>query len=174
MSNSGKSGEDLCCDSSNDGKSNSSSSSEEAGAAHGSPSGECLVCYEDITEDNYCEYQAPGDSRWYPCFFCYPCVQQLQQTQFQRYCDGVSRSTCAKEQRALLTRGPPVNLWDAHAFPVADKSEIEQLWVAKDRRTASAKLDGSLTGEAREKLWSELRAFLIEDEKTEDPKKQDS
>ncbi|XP_022588327.2 uncharacterized protein LOC34618102 [Cyclospora cayetanensis] len=140
----------------------------EAEEAHGSPSGECLVCFDDITEETYCEYRVPGDSRWHPACFCYPCIQQLQQTQFKRYCDGVSHSTCAKEQRALLHRGPPINLSDPHAFPVAERTEVEALWIAATKQQASAKLEGSLTGEAREKLWNELQAFLIKDEQAED------
>ena len=64
--------------------------------------------------------------------------------QFKRYCDGVCHSSCAKEQRSLLRRGPPINLSDAHAFPAAGHEEIGALWRAATRSETSPKLHGSL------------------------------
>ncbi|KAL8438409.1 hypothetical protein ACSSS7_000152 [Eimeria intestinalis] len=85
-----------------------------AASLHGVGGGECLVCFEDITP------------------------------QFHRYCESVSKSTCAREQQALLRRGPPINLSDAHAFPVCGAEEVEALWVAAQDKEVSSKLDGSL------------------------------
>lgn len=64
--------------------------------------------------------------------------------QFKRYCDSVANTSCAREQRSLLARGPPVNLRDRLAFPESDDQEIHSLWYAKDKAIHSARLKDSL------------------------------
>lgn len=50
-------------------------------APHGEAKGECLVCYEDLSVENYCEFQLPESSTWYPAAFCFPCIEILRKSQ---------------------------------------------------------------------------------------------
>ncbi|PHJ25207.1 hypothetical protein CSUI_000947 [Cystoisospora suis] len=154
---------------------------------HGQPEGDCLVCFESLTPENYAEYrvsegtdgeppQGDGSNKedlsrrstcWYPSKFCVDCLEELQASQFKRYCDSVANTNCAREQRSLLARGPPVNLRDRMAFPESGDQEIHSLWYAKDNAVHSARLKDSLDGEARQALWDSLRQFMIEGEELE-------
>lgn len=89
---------------------------------------ECPVCYDDLTDENSLEYQIFGDAnQWFPCHFCEFCILALQSIQFQKYCADLMNSTCAREQRALLERGPPINVHDKNGFPMAGSNEIAKL-----------------------------------------------
>ncbi|EPR63776.1 hypothetical protein TGPRC2_217900 [Toxoplasma gondii TgCatPRC2] len=146
---------------------------------HREPEGDCMVCFEELSRANYAEYcmhrQVADSSNsedscpWFPAKFCVDCIEELQATQFKRYCDSVANTTCAREQRTLLERGPPINLRDRLAFPESDDQEISALWYAKDNAEHSAKLKDSLEGEERQALWDDLRQFVIVDEDTEQP-----
>ncbi|KAL8274425.1 hypothetical protein Esti_001585 [Eimeria stiedai] len=170
-----------------------------ASSEHGVGGGECLVCFEDITPQLYCDVSSPSlllatsevslqllsrplsPSLFLPLSLCLrPLSLSFSSSHFYRYCESVSKSTCAREQQALLRRGPPINLSDAHAFPICGAEEVEALWVAAKDKEVSSKLEGSLalcarasqTGEARQKLWDDLRAFLIENEPLEESKEE--
>ncbi|PFH38368.1 hypothetical protein BESB_007090 [Besnoitia besnoiti] len=156
---------------------------------HCPPEGDCLVCFDELSEENYAEYRMPAQSAganaaesaeaaqgsveegknttWFPSKFCVACIEELQASQFKRYCDSVANTTCAREQRSLLERGPPVNLRDRLAFPESDDQEIAALWYAKDKAEHSAKLKDSLEGAARDALWNKLKQFVIVDEEPE-------
>lgn len=144
---------------------------------HREPEGDCMVCFEELSKANYAEYcmrpqaaesNVEGDSGpWFPAKFCVDCIEELQASQFKRYCDSVANTTCAREQRSLLERGPPVNLRDRLAFPESEDQEIGALWYAKDNAVHTAKLKDSLEGAARQALWNDLRQFVIVDEDPE-------
>uniref|UniRef100_A0A0G4FTQ5 Uncharacterized protein n=1 Tax=Chromera velia CCMP2878 TaxID=1169474 RepID=A0A0G4FTQ5_9ALVE len=136
--------------------------------AHGTPEGECLVCFDDLSEENYVEYRTTPESAWFPGKFCEACLGQLMDTQFDKFCNDLSKTTCAREQRVLLERGPPINVFDKNAFPEAGDAEVHSLWFASDKEIHSAKLKGSLEGEARMKYWEDQKKFQIKDEKDED------
>ncbi len=63
-----------------------------------------------------------------------------------------------------------MNLSDKTALtcPGGDNSEIDALWYMSDGQEHSAKLEGSLEGEARQAYWNEMRSFHIKDE-VDDP-----
>lgn len=123
----------------------------------------CLICYEDIGEDNYIEYKVSENSEWYPCKFCKDCTEILLQGQFHNYMKSVQKSDCVKEQKSLIESGPPINVKDKNGFPQTDGKEVHSLWFFSDKQIHSAKLDGSVVGEERIKLWEELKKFLIKD-----------
>ncbi|SCP05785.1 conserved Plasmodium protein, unknown function [Plasmodium ovale] len=129
----------------------------------------CLICYDDIDENNYIEYKTNETSGWYPCMFCLNCTGILIQTQYHKYINNVQKSDCLREQTSLLKMGPPINIKDKNGFPLSDGNEIHSLWHFCDKKIHSAKLDGSLIGEERMKLWNELKKFLIREEKGEMP-----
>ncbi|CRH01428.1 conserved Plasmodium protein, unknown function [Plasmodium relictum] len=124
----------------------------------------CLICYDDIDENNYIEYKTDEFSKWYPSSFCLNCTNILLKTQYHQYINNVQKSECLREQTNLLQMGPPINIKDKNGFPFSDGKEIYSLWFFSDKKIHSAKLDGSLVGEERIKVWNELKKFLINDE----------
>ncbi|TMW57446.1 hypothetical protein Poli38472_003371 [Pythium oligandrum] len=134
-------------------------------SAHGKPyeGMECLATMDDITEEegNYCEYQTAPSGTWRPALFAAEIVQQLLDTQFHTYIKKVQEADCKAELRRLVTKGPPVWLEDKHALPLPEgETHITKVWFAKDDEEKSAKLDGAVEGDEREKLWSELKELL--------------
>lgn len=134
-------------------------------AAHGEPPAglECMATMEDITaaEGNYCEYQTRPSGAWHPALFAADVVQQLLASQFHTFMKKVQEADCKAELRRLVARGPPVWLEDKHALPLPEGDDhIAQVWFAKDGLERSAKLAGALEGEARQRLWDELRQLM--------------
>ena len=62
-----------------------------------------------------------------------------------------------------MESGPPVWISDKHAMPLPAESKATHvcaLWFMNGNRTESAKLDGALEGEARQKLWDDMKNFM--------------
>eukprot|EP01068_Selenidium_serpulae_P019581 Selendium_serpulae@DN6891_c0_g1_i1.p1 len=129
---------------------------------HGEPpaQAECLVCFDDMTAENYLEYQTHANSDWHPSLMCSDCVGHVQGSQFHRYVKDLEKVNCAAQHRRMVEKGPPINLHDKLSFPVAEGGEIHQLWSFKDKQVMSAMLDGALTGEARQKFWDNSKVFV--------------
>mmetsp|Transcript_27705 Transcript_27705/g.56551 ORF Transcript_27705/g.56551 Transcript_27705/m.56551 type:complete len:161 (-) Transcript_27705:145-627(-) len=140
---------------------------------HGKPTeGMCCLCtMEDITEEdqNYVEFQSYPSMIWKPAQFELSVVQHLLDTQFDQYIQRVKKTDCQAELRRLLKTGPPIYVSDKHAFPLAEESDTHvcKLWYALDGQERSAKLKGAVEGEERDKLWEELKEFIIEEGKEE-------
>jgi len=81
----------------------------------------------------------------------------------------VKTTDCQAELRRLLDKGPPIYISDPHALalPYNGDTHIEMLWFSSDNVERSAKLDGALEGEERQKLWDELKEFIVVDGKEE-------
>ncbi|EDO05879.1 uncharacterized protein BBOV_IV002820 [Babesia bovis T2Bo] len=128
----------------------------------------CLVCFEELTRENGVAYKVnDGDDFWALSTFCIECIKHLLKTQYERYIVSIRTTTCAKEQRSLLDRGPPINISDRLGFPLADNKEVSELFDMGRNLSISAKLEGSLIGEEREKLWKELSEFRFKEDKEE-------
>ena len=82
--------------------------------------------------------------------------------QFQKYMDGVQNTDCEREQRALLSRGPPIRVRDKNGFPECGDEEVGRLWLWGEGRVHEGKLDGCVEGEERIKLWNTQRQFMVE------------
>lgn len=134
-------------------------------ATHAAPPAgkSCMSCWEDISESIYCEYQAAEGGPWLPSGFCKGCIEYLLQSQWAVYTTALAKTTCKAEQRRLLAKGPPINLKDNTALPCPDDSEVHALWFMENNEYRSAKLDGSLTGDARQKFWDEQAAFQFDE-----------
>lgn len=153
----------------------SESSSDES---HGSPAGlECMCCFGDIDASCYVEYKAVAEGKWLRSKFCEICVTYLLKSQFQKYKDTLAKSKCQAEMRRMVTAGPPVNVKDAVALPCGEdegvigdshNGEVHSLWYSSDGEVHSAKLEGSLEGDARERYWQEIREFYVVDSKDDD------
>ena len=138
-------------------------------SSHGEPPEglECLVTMEDITSDNYVEYQCYPSLQWKPAKIEQAVIEELLRTQFHMYIERVKKTDCQAELRRLLDGGPPVYVSDPHGLPLSDEENNEkdthvvQLWFASDNQERSAKLDGAVEGDEREKLWQELKEFIV-------------
>jgi hypothetical protein len=114
------------------------------------------------------EYQSSPSLKWKPAQYEQSVVEQLLADQFHQYVDRVKKTDCQAELKRLLDKGPPTYVEDKHAFPLDDgETHIVQLWYASDGQERSAKLQGALEGEERDKLWEELRQFIIVEGKEE-------
>jgi hypothetical protein len=100
------------------------------------------------------------------------CIGQLLSTQWNAYVSALAKTTCKAEQRRLLARGPPINLRDPKALPCAEEGEVQLLWYMAEGAEKSAKLEGSLEGEEREKFFDEQKKFYIQDEPDEEEGKE--
>lgn len=95
-------------------------------------------------------------------------VEKLLSEQFEQYVERVKKTDCQAELRRLLASGPPIYLEDKHAFPLDEgDTHVVNLWFASDNQERSAKLKGAVEGEEREKLWNELKQFIIVEGKEE-------
>ncbi|UKK01306.1 hypothetical protein MACK_002119 [Theileria orientalis] len=127
----------------------------------------CMVCFDDLSRENMVAYKPFKDSTWSLSTFCVECIKQLIKIQYHKYLHSLSTTNCAKEQRALLDRGPPINVSDSLGFPEAEKSEVYSLYDYGSSKPLSPKLDGSLTGQARLDLWAELNKFRFKNDTEE-------
>lgn len=126
----------------------------------------CLVTYEDITKENYVEYQVYPSMKWKPALFEQCVVEQMLNDMFQQYIDRVKKTDCQAELRRLLAKGPPVYISDEHGLPLDEGEEyVIRLWFSSDNSIRSAKLNGSKEGEERQLLWDELNQFIVVDGK---------
>jgi hypothetical protein len=150
--------------------------------AHGSPPDgwECLVTMEDITAENYVEYQCYPSLTWRPAKMEQSVIEELQRTQFSSYIERVKKTDCQAELKRLLAAGPPIYIADHLGLPLGDEevpfvdnlssdtstivskdTHIVKLWFASDNLERSAKLDGAVEGVERDRLWEELRQFIV-------------
>ena len=137
---------------------------------HGSPPEglECLVTMEDITKDNYVEFQCAPSLKWKPAFMEESVIEELLRSQFHNYIERVKKSDCQAELRRLLESGPPIYIHDPHGLPLEDNdTHVSRLWYASSNAERTAKLDGAVEGEERDKLWEELRQFIVVEGKEE-------
>jgi hypothetical protein len=104
-------------------------------------------------------------------------IEQLLQTQFHAYLERIHKTDCQAELKRLLQHGPPIYIQDPHGLPLHDENDDDQnsqkdthivkLWFASDDTERSAKLHGALEGEERERLWNELKEYIIVEGKEE-------
>eukprot|EP00802_Teleaulax_amphioxeia_P021317 Tamp_21666.p2 GENE.Tamp_21666~~Tamp_21666.p2 ORF type:complete len:162 (+),score=45.28 Tamp_21666:40-486(+) len=125
---------------------------------------------EDIDETNYVEYQTMPSGKWHPAGFAESTTKTLLETGFKRYLDDVDKASrdCAAAVRRLVNKGPPQWLEDKHGFPLPDgDTHVSAVWYMSSGTEVPAKLEGSLEGEAREKLWSSQKEVLAQMEAAE-------
>lgn len=106
--------------------------------------------------------------KWQPAQFELCVIQQLIETQFEQYINLVKKTDCQATLRRLLEKGPPIYVADKVALPLDDgDTHVCKLWFGADGQEHSAKLKGAVEGEARDKLWAELREFIIHEGREE-------
>lgn len=101
--------------------------------------------------------------KWFPALYEESVVVKLMQDQFNTFIKKVKTTDCQAELRRLLEKGPPIYIEDKHALPIVEEGDthICKLWFSSDNQERSAKLEGALEGEERDKLWEELKQFII-------------
>ena len=124
-----------------------------------------IVTYKFCHSNPYCtvEYQCAPSMTWHPALFEQSVVQQLLETQFNAFVERVKTTDCQAELRRLLKAGPPIYVSDAHGMPMVQEGDTHvcNLWYASDNTERSAKLVNAVEGEERQKLWDELKQFII-------------
>jgi hypothetical protein len=167
--------------------------------SHGRPwDGMCCLCtMEDITEENYVEYQSFPSLVWKPSLFEKCVVEELLQTQFTKYLERVQTTDCMSELRRLVNVGPPIYLSDSHALPLATDQDthICQLWYSSTTTNDSSNinddtntdnnsegggggeyrssiLQGAYTGKDRDELWDQLKILLSTQEQKQQQQQQ--
>ena len=142
---------------------------------HGTPAEDmnCMVTWEEITNESYVEYQVFPSMKWYPSKFGEPAVRELLLTQYSLYIENVQKSDCIKEFTRLMACGPPIWITDAHGLPLdGDGTHIVNLWFMNGDKTESAKLKGAVEGSERQDLWDEMKSFMDTVKDRDEAKKQ--
>ena len=106
---------------------------------------------------------------WHAALMEKSVVLHLQETQFDNFIERVKTTDCQAELRRLLSTGPPVYVSDPNGLPLPDGEEyICKLWFHDEpTEEKSAKLKNAVEGEERQKLWDELKKFIITEGKEE-------
>ena len=121
---------------------------------------ECLITFEDIDGENYCEYQTAPSMLWHPAKASFDAIEYLRTTQFQRYMDRVQSTDCAAEMSRLLTKGPPIYVDESNCLPLPyGETHVFRFWRMRDNTDVSAVLQGALHGDERQALWDQLRSI---------------
>ena len=77
---------------------------------------------EDITEENYVEYQIYPSYEWKSSLLSQPIIEMLLQTQFQTYMERIQASDCQAELKRLLQQGPPIYISDPYGLPLVNQN----------------------------------------------------
>jgi len=145
---------------------------------HGSPTEgmTCMCTWEDIDADSYVEYQSFPSMKWSVAKFGEPAIRELRRTQYTSYIENVQKSDCIKEFTRLMACGPPIWITDKHGLPLPEDendTHVINLWFMNGDKTETGKLDGSLDGEERQKLWDEMKSFMDTVKERDEAKKEE-
>ncbi|KAK8795067.1 hypothetical protein WA588_003918 [Blastocystis sp. NMH] len=121
---------------------------------------ECAVCMDDIDESNYVEYRNSNDTHWIPCIICQNCVEMFLHDMMPNYKKNLLEADCRASQLRVLAQGPPIYVKDDSVFQSPEGEHVESLWFSSTGKERSAKVDGCLEGEEREKWWNEMKEIL--------------
>jgi hypothetical protein len=55
-----------------------------AAPAHAQPAGDCMVCMDELSAENYCEYRTHADSAWQPAKICANCLEHMRKSALGR------------------------------------------------------------------------------------------
>jgi hypothetical protein len=115
----------------------------------------CLITMDDITKENYAEYRCQPSGKWLPAQMTSEMVLHFISTGWDKYVKDVEAASkdCAAAVRRLVQKGPPLYVSEPKILPLPEGDEyIDEFWFMNGDQTISAKLEGALEGEAREKL----------------------
>ena len=121
----------------------------------------CQYCTDNLLEENFVLYKDNEDSEWKSCIYCKKCVTYMIQTKWQEYIDKVASANCEAELRRLLLRdGPPVNFRDNFVKCMNTGREVCKFYFSGQEQ--SAKLEGSLVGEERDKWLNDKLVMFVD------------
>ena len=120
----------------------------------------CLSSWDEITEEEYVEYQTAPSGRWNPSKYGIETIKFLLNAQFDNYIESVQKTDCLKELKSLLEIGPPIWISDRHGLPLPEgDTHVSKLWYMNEDLEVSAQLKNSFIGEERIKLWNRLKSL---------------
>jgi len=123
----------------------------------------CKVTWDDIDDDNYCEYQTVPSGEWNCAYFSSDTIEHMINSQYAKYLQDVEAAAkdCAAAVRRLVEMGPPMYLSDRVGLPLPEgDTHIDKVWFSSNDKETSARLVGSLQGEERETLWNSQKETL--------------
>jgi len=121
---------------------------------------DCVCCFEPFEGSNKVDYQNHVDDSWRQSPYCLDCITHLQNTNWDKYINDVTKADCKASLRRALEDGPPIYIRDK-AFEtegINNTGEIFQLRC--EGKVISAKLKGSLEGDERNKWWNEWKNIM--------------
>lgn len=119
----------------------------------------CNICFDDINDHNNVKYRLNQDDLWYDVNCCDLCIKNLLNTLWNTYLNNIKSADCASSLKRLLKHGSPINL---RCYDILDLSnsddenkykEIHELLI--NNEIISAKLEGSIIGDDRQKLFDD-------------------
>ena len=91
---------------------------------------------------------------------CEDCVETFIKNSMPIYLDNLLKADCRASQLRVLAMGPPIYVKDDSVFPCPEDQHIDRFWYSSTQEEKSAKVEGCLEGEAREKWWNEMKEIL--------------
>jgi len=119
---------------------------------------ECASCLDTLSEENFVLYKDNEQSDWKPCQYCSTCIKHMLKTKWENYVQAVDKADCVAELRRLLDKGPPINFRDPSIKCDNERSEVHKFYYSGCEQ--SAKLEGSLVDEEREKWLADQKETL--------------
>ena len=120
---------------------------------------DCACCFDIINQENYVLYKATTEGSWISSSYCKTCIIHFLNTEWEKYTSTISTTDCLAELTRLILKGPPLNFREP-ALPCDNENgEVNAFYY--DDGIQSSKLDGSLTGEDREKYIEHINKFLL-------------
>ncbi|KAK8815845.1 hypothetical protein WA538_004968 [Blastocystis sp. DL] len=99
-------------------------------------------------------------THWIPCIICQNCVEMFLHDMMPNYKKNLLEADCRASQLRVLAQGPPIYVKDDSVFQSPEGEHVESLWFSSTGKERSAKVDGCLEGEEREKWWNEMKEIL--------------
>lgn len=133
----------------------------------------CLATWDDISIDKgtYCEFRSFPSQEWSISLFNCDTVRLLLKTQFKTYLKNVEKASkdCAAAVRRLVKKGPPKYISDKTALPLKRETDeyIDRLWFSDSNEEVEAILEGCMSDEERELLWTSQKEVLKQMELSE-------
>lgn len=117
---------------------------------------DCSFCFNEITD--CVEYKKNTTNEWFQSSICFECIMYLKRSQYGDYITQIQSTDCKRTLKRLLEMGPPLWVHDVNVFKNVDYENNENVIEFKcNDEIISARLEGSVDGEERKRLWDSLR-----------------
>ena len=121
-----------------------------------------MICCSDMDTSNYAEFRMSESDSWFPSPYCSQCIaDNFIMKQWSRYLELVHKADCAAALRRLLSKPVPTHVSDrGFASDENPEGRVHSFWFSDQDRIVSARLEGSLEGEALEAFVKQQHEML--------------